>query len=90
MLRLFLRLLEILEASIEKSGRSVFGDNGRAIKEYNRFRFTFNRIIKQDFFIAKDFAELVINYCNNKYKKQFDVIRKYVEKVKQGHDIWFR
>ena len=75
---------------MDKSGRSIFGDNGRAAKEYNRFRSTFNKIIKQDFFIAKDFAELVINYCNNKYKKQFEKIKKYVEKVKQGDDIWFR
>ena len=84
MLRLFLRLLEILEASIERVRKSRFEDNGRAVKDYNRFRANFNKIIKQEFFIAKDFSEHVIGYCTTKYNKQFGKLKKYVEKVKQG------
>jgi len=39
---------------------------------------------------VRDFVEYIINYCNNKYEKQFGRIEKYIEKVEQGEDIWLR
>lgn len=49
-----------------------------------------NKILKRDTFIIKDYVQYIINYCANKYHKQLMKLNKYVEKVEQGENIWFR
>ncbi len=62
--------MEILEASIERVHRSVFDDNGKADKEFTRFKSTLNKIITQENFNSQDFVAHIISYTNNKYNKQ--------------------
>ena len=57
------------------------------MREYKRFQTTFNKIIKQDFFVAKDFAHHVLTYTTYKYNRQAEKLRKYVHRVHQGDDI---
>jgi len=60
------------------------------VREHKKFQTTFNKIIKQDFFVAKDFVHHVLSYTTNKYNRQAEKLRRYVYRVQQGDDIWFK
>lgn len=40
-----------------------------------------HKILKRDPLIIKDFVDYIINYCCNRYTKQFLKLKKYIEKV---------
>lgn len=40
--------------------------------------------------MVKDYAEYVVSYCINKYQKQVMKLSKYIGRVEQGEDVWFR
>ena len=79
-----------MEASIERVRLSIFDDNGKADSDFNKFKSTLNKIIKQEFFSSRNFVAHVLSYTINKYNKQFVKLKKYIDRVKQGDDIWFR
>jgi hypothetical protein len=70
--------------------KGVFDDGGRTAREYTRFKSTLNKILKRDYFVVRDFVDHVLSYCTGKYRRQFAKLRKYVERVEQGDEIWFR
>ena len=49
-----------------------------------------NKILKRETFVVKDYVEYVVSYCNNKFQKQVLKLSKYIGRVEQGEDVWFR
>jgi hypothetical protein len=70
--------------------KSVFEDNGRASREFLRFKSSLNKILKREYFVVRDFVDHILSYCSNKFRKQFNKLKKYIERLQQGDEVWFR
>ena len=87
MMRLSGRLLEILETSVDRVRKTLFGENGKLSINFARFKKNLHRMIKEDFIDLLEFSKLVIVFCRNKYRKQITKIKTYLKRLENGDHV---
>ena len=90
MMRLFARVIEILESSIERTRNSLFNENGRLSIDFARLKKNLHKIIQQSSIELVEFARVIINFAKNKYKRQIFKIKNYLQKLKDGEHVSLR
>jgi hypothetical protein len=60
------------------------------LREFARFKAMLNKILKSEIINLKDYCEYILNFTDSKYLRQINRIQKYLQKVEQGEDTYFR
>lgn len=86
-MRLSGRLIEIVEASVERVRKSLFSEGGKLSIEFARFKKALHKIIKESYIDLADFSTLFITFSRSKYRKQVSKIKSYLKRLEVGDCI---
>lgn len=87
MMRLYVRLLEIVEQSVDRVRKSLFNENGRLTIDFSRFKKSLHKKIASELIDLGEFAKLFINFSRGKYRKQIAKIKTYLKRLELGDHV---